>query len=396
MSDIFISYHNEDRPGAQMLAQALGGCGWSIFWDRKIPIGKTWPETIGRELDDARCVVVLWSKTSIKSDWVREEAEHAKQRGVLVPVLIDNVLPPIGFRTIQAADLVGWDTTNPTESFRSLISDIGGLIGRPPKEPEDGGKPAETEVMINKEAQRRIAEREPKRKAQKDRREIKLRTQTELRSKSLEEAEAGREPKERRQSYSYRILVFGVVLVFSGIIATGAIYLLQSTLRSPEVSSKSHPLISVVGDTVDENIRSLLGKDKRAVVSYLGESDHDSVFPPTNYQKYTATYMIYRRYGIDVMLEDSRVRSIFFYRAGKDGHYVGYQRNVIRGISPGMSRQEIESKVGTPNDIGGGTCDTCYVYTTYGLLITPLSVSINYNSASVSDMNAIADSIIIH
>jgi hypothetical protein len=103
-------------------------------------------------------LVVLWSKTSIKSDWVREEAEHAKQRGVLVPILIDNVLPPIGFRTIQAADLVGWGAT---ESFRSLISDIAGLIGRRPKEPDEGGKPAETEATIkyDKEAQRRIADR---------------------------------------------------------------------------------------------------------------------------------------------------------------------------------------------------------------------------------------------
>jgi hypothetical protein len=387
MSDIFISYHNADRPGAQMLAQALGGCGWSIFWDRKIPVGKTWPETIGRELDDARCVVVLWSKTSIKSDWVREEAEHAKHRGVLIPVLIDNVLPPIGFRTIQAADLVDWYATKPTESFRSLISDIAGLIGRPPKEPEEGRKPAEAEAMIksDKKAQRRIAEGEPKH---------------ELRGTSLQEAEPGRKREEQRQSYSRRMLVFGVVLFFV-ILATGAIYLLQSTLPgiingSSDVSSKSYPLIAVVGDTVDENLRGLLRKDKRAVISYLGEPDEASEFPPTEYNKHTKTYMIYRRYGIDVMLQDSRVRSIFFYRIGIDRHYVGYQRNVVSGISPGMSRREIESKVGAPNSIRGGECDRCNVDATYTLLIALLTAYITYNSTSTSDMNAIADTIVIN
>jgi hypothetical protein len=85
MSDIFISYAREDQPWAEMLAQTLEGRGWSTFWDRTIPIGKTWRETIGSELDGARCVIVLWSKTSIESGWVQEEADDAKRRGVLVP-----------------------------------------------------------------------------------------------------------------------------------------------------------------------------------------------------------------------------------------------------------------------------------------------------------------------
>jgi hypothetical protein len=69
---------------------------------------KRWRETIGRELSEARCVIVLWSKTSIDSSWVQEEADDARRRGVLVPVLIDKVIPPIGFRSVQAADLADW------------------------------------------------------------------------------------------------------------------------------------------------------------------------------------------------------------------------------------------------------------------------------------------------
>jgi ABC-type sugar transport system substrate-binding protein len=136
MSDIFISYAREDQPRAEMLAQTLEGRGWSIFWDRTIPVGKTWRETIGRELDDARCVIVLWSKTSIESGWVQDEADDAKGRGVLVPILIENVQPPMGFRSIQAAHLEDWDGTQPTQAFRSLIADIAAVVGRPPKEIE--------------------------------------------------------------------------------------------------------------------------------------------------------------------------------------------------------------------------------------------------------------------
>jgi TPR repeat protein len=146
MSHIFISYAREDQPWAEMLAQTLEGRGWSTFWDRTIPIGKTWRETIGSELDGARCVIVLWSKTSIESGWVQEEADDAKRRGVLVPILIDNVQPPIGFRSIQAAHLENWDGTEPTQAFRRLIADITALIGRPPKEAEKTDRQAEAEI----------------------------------------------------------------------------------------------------------------------------------------------------------------------------------------------------------------------------------------------------------
>jgi len=135
MSDIFISYSNEDRLRAEKFVEALAGVGWSVFWDRTIPTGKTWRETIGKELREARCVIVLWSKTSIESGWVQEEADDAKRRGILVPVLIENVAPPIGFRSIQAADLVNSNDTVPTPGFDRLTGDIAALIGRPSPAP---------------------------------------------------------------------------------------------------------------------------------------------------------------------------------------------------------------------------------------------------------------------
>ena len=62
---------------------------------------------------DARCVIVLWSKTSVDSDWVRNEAEEGKRKGTLVPALIDDVGMPLEFRRIQAANLVGWSDATP-------------------------------------------------------------------------------------------------------------------------------------------------------------------------------------------------------------------------------------------------------------------------------------------
>src|SRR4029453_16924765 len=107
MADIFISYARQDQPVAKKLADAFATYGWSVFWDRQIPIGKTWDEIIELELTAARCVIVLWSHESVTHDWVRLEAEEALKRRVLFPVTIEEgVDPPLRFRLVQAAKLV--------------------------------------------------------------------------------------------------------------------------------------------------------------------------------------------------------------------------------------------------------------------------------------------------
>jgi hypothetical protein len=140
MSDIFVSYNHEDQLRAQELAQALGGRGWSIFWDRTIPYGKTWRDTIRRELSEARCVIVLWSKTSVESEWVREEADDARQRRVLVPVLIDNIQPPIGFRGIQTANLANWNPAESAPAFDRLAADVAAVLRPAAEESKEQGR----------------------------------------------------------------------------------------------------------------------------------------------------------------------------------------------------------------------------------------------------------------
>ena len=100
-SDIFFSYAREDQAKITRLVTALEARGWSVFWDRRIPAGKTWRNYIGRALDEARCVVVAWSAHAVESEWVIEEADEGKSRGFWVPIFLDAVSPPRGFRGIQ-------------------------------------------------------------------------------------------------------------------------------------------------------------------------------------------------------------------------------------------------------------------------------------------------------
>jgi len=120
VSDIFISYANADRPRVEPLVDALQQQGWSVWWDRKILAGRTYDKVIEGALKDARCVIVLWSRDSIESDWVRTEADNGKKREILVPVLLDAVDVPLAFNRIQAANLVGWSGVLPSAQFDDL------------------------------------------------------------------------------------------------------------------------------------------------------------------------------------------------------------------------------------------------------------------------------------
>ena len=97
MSDIFISYACKDRQRVQRLAEALEAREWSVWWDRTISAGKTFDDVIEEEFRSAKCVIVVWSSASVTSSWVTEEASEGQRKGILVPVLFEDVEPPIGF-----------------------------------------------------------------------------------------------------------------------------------------------------------------------------------------------------------------------------------------------------------------------------------------------------------
>lgn len=141
MADIFISYAREDQVRVESLVAALEQQGWSVFWDRRIPSGQTWRSYIGNALDQARCVIVVWSRDSVASTWVMEEADDGKRRGVLVPVLVDPVEQPRGFREIQTADLTAWEPGHPSPRLDELLRDIATLLRGAPT--SAGTRPAQ-------------------------------------------------------------------------------------------------------------------------------------------------------------------------------------------------------------------------------------------------------------
>jgi TIR domain len=144
-TDVFISYASKDRPVAQRLATALHESHYEVFWDRTIYAGAEWNEEIQSALRAAGCVIVLWSKASVNSFWVRGEAADAFERNAYVPVEIDETPPPQLFRHVQAQSIANWVKQEHPEELEQLRSAIAWRLNSLPMyrnlEPVADGEP---------------------------------------------------------------------------------------------------------------------------------------------------------------------------------------------------------------------------------------------------------------
>ena len=139
MAEIFISYAREDEPQAQRVAEALRSRGYRAWRDDELPAHRAYAEVIEERLNSADAVVVLWSKQARTSQWVRAEADSARNRGTLIQATLDGSIPPIPFNQIQCADLTGNDSPSDACGWTKLVGSVEALAGtaaRPePKRP---------------------------------------------------------------------------------------------------------------------------------------------------------------------------------------------------------------------------------------------------------------------
>ena len=124
MPDIFISYNRHDRHVARWVADALVARGQDVWWDAALDSGDDFDSVVERALKSAKVVVVLWSKTSVASRWVRSEATLADRLGTLVPATIEPCERPIAFELVQTADLTAWKGNVADPTWRAFEREV--------------------------------------------------------------------------------------------------------------------------------------------------------------------------------------------------------------------------------------------------------------------------------
>jgi TolB-like protein len=132
VAEIFISYSRPTEDRAAGIAEALRALGYSVWRDDQLLPHHSYHEVTEERLQQAKAVVVVWSKEAVKSQWVRSEANQARSMNKVVQVSIDGSMPPMPFDQIQCAQLEGWSGDPQASDWRRVVQSVSELVGRAP------------------------------------------------------------------------------------------------------------------------------------------------------------------------------------------------------------------------------------------------------------------------
>ena len=151
MPDVFISYARSTEPQAIAIADALRAEGYDVWRDDQIPAHRAYAEVIEERLRGARAVVVIWSAEAARSQWVRAEADTARELGTLIQVRVDATVPPLPFNQIQCAaiDIAGDQVSGAGwEKLRESVASLAGGTAPAATRPKAGSSPTPTKTTV--------------------------------------------------------------------------------------------------------------------------------------------------------------------------------------------------------------------------------------------------------
>ena len=132
MTDVFISYQRGSEVIARRVADHLRAAGREVWFDADLPPNRSYSDIIREKLEAAKAVLVLWSDAAAQSEWVRAEADHARQHHKLVQGSLDGCIPPMPFNQIQCANLKGWRGDDAHPEWVKIATAVAELTGAEP------------------------------------------------------------------------------------------------------------------------------------------------------------------------------------------------------------------------------------------------------------------------
>jgi hypothetical protein len=96
MAIIYVSYRHDAKYIVESLVLLLEAKGHSIRFDRDLPIGAIWRDQLTTALLSSDAVLLIWSESTAKSQYVLTEigAARATPKLAVLPIIIGNIQPP--------------------------------------------------------------------------------------------------------------------------------------------------------------------------------------------------------------------------------------------------------------------------------------------------------------
>ncbi|HKR25632.1 MAG TPA: toll/interleukin-1 receptor domain-containing protein, partial [Allosphingosinicella sp.] len=129
MVDVFISYARADQAAVRRLAEAVKREGYAIWWDDELPPHRSYSDVITEQIGAARAAIVVWSESAAASEWVRAEADVARNQKKLIQTSLDGRQPPMPFNQIQFAQIGDWRGEDDHPGWRKVKESLAALAG---------------------------------------------------------------------------------------------------------------------------------------------------------------------------------------------------------------------------------------------------------------------------
>ncbi len=143
---ILISHSSKDNESAQRVKKVLEDNGFSCWLDNdNIPLGADFVSKIAEAMRNCEVVVVLVSKNSQDSDWVRNEVTEAKsQKKLVIPYMIQDFEPNDTFKLcLGNAQRVSGYGNKEEEALRRVITAVRDYL-------DEAGNGEEIKITIEK------------------------------------------------------------------------------------------------------------------------------------------------------------------------------------------------------------------------------------------------------
>jgi hypothetical protein len=131
VSDVFISYSRDNQEVVRRLAEAVKGLGYDVWWDDQLPPHLAYGDVIAQKVGEAKAAIVVWSANAAASEWVRAEADIARNQRKLIQTSIDGAEPPMPFNQLHYVSLADWNGETDHPGWARVRESLVALAGAP-------------------------------------------------------------------------------------------------------------------------------------------------------------------------------------------------------------------------------------------------------------------------